>query len=123
MSGLEFVKTHHCAVSGVFEDLNFRRLRPKLKFSWLCNHITIGKLRHLTIRKVPIGQLRGCVFFRTDGGPKVPIRENFDVSQILGSFHLPYSHERMEGNPFFFLCSIYIYLRISRNREIIHIPF
>ena len=34
-----------------------------------------------------------------------------------------YSHERMEGIPLFFLSSIYIYLRISRNREIIHIRF
>ena len=39
------------------------------------------------------------------------------------SFPLPYSLERMEEIPLFFLCSIYIYLRISRNREIIHIPF
>ena len=34
-----------------------------------------------------------------------------------------YSLERMEGIPFFFLWSIYTYLRISRKREIIHIRF
>ena len=53
----------------------------------------------------------------------VPLLKREPNTNYSRSFPLPYSLERMEGIPFFFLSSIYICLSISRNREIIHIRF